>query len=117
MKKILIVDDEPRITEAFIDAFGLDYVVASANDGRRALELLESFKPDLVVLDWRLGGDIQGRDVLITIKENHPHLPVFVVTASFQFMDEIKSLGANSCLLKPCTDLRERILEVLPTGR
>lgn len=114
MKKILIVDDEPRITEAFQEAFGMDYIVAAAQDGGRAVELMENFKPDLLILDWRLVGEIQGRDLLLHAKKTYPKLTVFVITASFQYVDEIKSLGADLCLLKPCTDLRERILSVLP---
>ena len=109
MKKILIVDDEPRIRDAFEMLCGFDYDVKSASNGSEALECLKTSAPDLVILDWRLNSEVEGKDVLAHIKENLPDLPVFVVTASVHFLDEIKALRPNKCFLKPCADLKEKI--------
>ena len=113
MHKILIVDDEIRITEAFADALEDDYEVMSANDGKKAIEIIKEFKPDLLVLDWRLKSDVEGRDVLIFSKRELPSTPVVVVTASFHFVDEIKAAGADECILKPCAELKEKIKRLL----
>jgi len=115
MRRILIVDDEPRITEAFREAFGHDYDVLTAHEGEKAMQLIKDSKPELVVLDWRLRGEIDGYDVLIFTKREFPALPVYVVTASVQYVKEIASAGADDCLLKPCGDLlKEKIRSVLP---
>ena len=49
MKKILVVDDEPAIRELVVAALEDEgYVVVSANNGRQALELLSTERPELV---------------------------------------------------------------------
>lgn len=113
-RRIMIVDDEPRITQAFTELFRQDYAVHSANDGETAISFIEEFRPELIVLDWRLRGEVEGKDVLKFSKREFPEIPVYVVTASIHFLEEIKSSGADECLLKPCPDLRERILAALP---
>jgi DNA-binding response OmpR family regulator len=114
MKRILIVDDEVRIRETFADAFQNDYEVACARDGEEAIRLIKETKPDLVVLDWRLRGGLEGKDVLVFSKREVPQMPVCVVTASFHFVKEIKSCGADACFLKPCPDLLEKVKVILP---
>ncbi len=114
MKKILIVDDEKRITRAFEDVFAVFYEVFCANDGKKGIELIRENKPELIVLDWRLKGQLEGKDVLLLSKREYPSIPVYVVTASTLEVKEIQSLGADACFLKPCADLLEEIKKVLP---
>ena len=115
MRKILIVDDEPGITQAFEDSFRYEkeFEITSTNDGDAAIPLIKEKKPDLLVLDWRLRGEIEGKDILTFMKKEFPKTPVYVVTASVQFVPEIKSLGADACILKPCGDLKEKIKAAL----
>ena len=115
MKTIMIIDDELRIIEAFLLTFQYEegYRVLSAHDGADALQQLTQTVPDLVVLDWRLQGDIQGRDILRYLKESHPATPVFVVTASIHFVEEIQAFKPAACLLKPCPDLKDQIIRAL----
>ena len=115
MKTIMIIDDERRIVEAFYLGFQYEegYQVISAYEGEDALRQLAQNPPDLVVLDWRLQGAVQGRDILRHLKEKHPAIPVFVVTASIHFVEEIQSYHPTECLLKPCPDIKDRILHVL----
>ena len=113
-RRLLIVDDEARITQAFSELFSGDYEVFTSNDGARAMELIAKHLPELIVLDWRLRGEVEGKDVLIFVKREFPKIPVYVVTASIHFLDEMKGAGADACLLKPCSDLRERVLSALP---
>lgn len=114
MKRILVVDDEPRIIEAFENAFNHDYEVLSAKDGEDGIRLIKKTKLDLIVLDWRLKGEVEGKTVLAFAKRSYPRIPVFVVTASIHAVEEIKAFGADQCFLKPCADLLEKIKEVLP---
>jgi len=114
LKKILIVDDEPRITEAFEAGFNHDYEILCAHDGEEAIQVIRQAKPDLIVLDWRLKGGIDGKEVFLFSKREYPEVPVCVVTASIQSLKEIESLGADGCFLKPCADLLEKIRSLLP---
>ena len=116
MKKILVVDDEPSITDAMQHAFRFEnrYELTGVNEGRDAVKLIGEKQPDLVILDWRLKGEIQGKDILAFIKREYPAILVYVVTASIHFLKEIESLGADGHMLKPCTDLKDRIKAVLP---
>lgn len=116
MKRILVVDDEPAITDALKNAFRFeeDYELMCANDGEEGLRLLREKHPDLLILDWRLKGRVQGRDILIYAKREFPEIPSYAVTASINFLKEIESLGANGYFLKPCDDLRDRIKKILP---
>jgi DNA-binding response OmpR family regulator len=113
MRKILIIDDEPGITQAFEDSFRYetDYEITSTNDGDQAIPLIKGKEPHLLVLDWRLRGEVEGKDILAFMKKEFPKTPVYVVTASVQFVPEIQSLGADACILKPCGDLKEKIKE------
>ena len=110
----MVVDDSPRIIEAFENACKDHYHVISTTEGEKALELIPLEQPELVVLDWRLNGFVEGKDVLLFLKRQYPHIPVYVVTASFNAVKEIESLGADACLLKPCADLFDRIKTALP---
>ena len=69
--KVLVVDDEVSITELVELAFERveGYVVESANSGFIAGAKLESFKPDVVILDIFLN-DIDGREFFKHIREN-----------------------------------------------
>ena len=115
VKKILLIDDEPKITRAFQDmfAFETDYQINIANDGAQGLQLIQTKHPDFVVLDWRLNSEIEGKDVLRFLKEKHPEIPVFVVTASVHYLKEIEAFKPNATYLKPCPDLKEKILSIL----
>ncbi len=115
-KKILIVDDEPKIIKALCDAFKFEegFLVEGFTDGAEAIQRLKlDPPPDLVILDWRLKGAVQGRDVIRFIKDNNRNLSVWVVTASIHFMEEILSYLPRECFLKPCSDLKEKIVNFL----
>lgn len=121
MKRIVVIDDEPSITDAVKRTFRLEkgYQVAAANDGRDAMDLIRGEQPDLILLDWRLKGEIQGKDILLFVKREYPTIPVYVVTASVNFLKEIQSLGADGYILKPCTstELKDRVKAVLTPSK
>lgn len=102
-KKILIIDDEPEIckmvTETLFDA---GYTASSALNGPDGLALIKKDIPSLVILDIGLPG-MDGVEVLRLIREEHPTLPVVVLTAS-QDTDMAKKmmrLGIAEYLTKP----------------
>lgn len=99
---ILIVEDEARIgdvLEKYLQAGG--YRTERAADGRRALELWRSAKPDLVLLDLMIP-QVDGLEVLRSIRREN-NTPVIVVTARVEEIDRLLGLelGADDYVTKP----------------
>lgn len=105
---VLIVDDErtlARSIRTFLSESGYDAEVAG--DGEKALELLESLRPDVVFADVRLPG-MGGIELLQRIREFDATIPVVIMTAygSIEGAVEAVKLGAFDYLKKP-VDLEE----------
>lgn len=99
---ILIAEDEPEIADilsAYLKRSG--FQTAHAVDGRRALELHQSLKPDLVLLDV-LMPNLDGWMVLAEIRHRGT-TPVIMLTAQDQDMDKLMGLriGADDYIVKP----------------
>ncbi|MFO7848717.1 MAG: response regulator transcription factor [Spirochaetia bacterium] len=100
--KILIVDDETAIVttvQAYFEREG--YEVKSALEGRQAISIARTFKPDVVILDIMLPG-IDGLEVLRELRQNaDPY--VLLLTAKTGEDDRILGLkmGADDYVLKP----------------
>lgn len=105
-KKVLIVDDELHITKLVEKAFKyLDgFIVESANSGFIAGTKLESFKPDVVILDIFLN-DMDGREFFKHIRENPDLNRIKVIGISGKISEsDIKpmlDLGFDDFLAKP----------------
>jgi DNA-binding NtrC family response regulator len=105
---VLIVDDErtlARSIRTFLSESGYDAEVAG--DGEKALELLESLRPDVVFADVRLPG-MGGIELLQRIRDFDATIPVVIMTAygSIEGAVEAVKLGAFDYLKKP-VDLEE----------
>ncbi|MDT7517670.1 response regulator [Rhodoferax sp. TBRC 17660] len=99
---ILIAEDEPEIADiltAYMTRSGLRCVHAA--DGRRALELHLSLKPDLVLLDVHMP-HMDGWQVLSEIR-HRGDTPVIMLTAMDQDIDKLMGLriGADDYVVKP----------------
>ena len=80
-ENILVVDDElsnRRIVEQVLSRAG--YRVETVDDGAKALKQLESFHPDLIVLDYMMP-DVGGMDVLRELRKREDDTPVVMMTA------------------------------------
>ena len=102
MEKILIVEDDSGISDfvkAELDHEGFETTLAA--DGRVALEVFESFNPDLILLDVMLPG-LSGLEVLRRIRKTSA-VPVIMVTARGETYDRVNGLdaGADDYLPKP----------------
>ncbi len=100
--KILVVDDEPPIRKLL--RMGLStqgYEILDAPNGKTALELLAS-KPDLVILDLGLP-DIQGHDLLRTIRVRNDSVPIVVLSSRGDEAGKVQALdlGADDYVTKP----------------
>jgi two-component system response regulator HydG len=103
MQKILVIDDD-RDTCLMLNRFltRQGFEVFEAYNGKKALDMLESVSPDLVMTDFRLG-DMDGSEVVTKIKERYYHIPVLVITAysDIKTAVEIMKMGAYDYITKP----------------
>ena len=115
-KSILVVDDELKILDAvssFLESKG--YVVYTANNGKKALEVFERNNISLLVLDLMLP-DVSGEDVCALIRKKS-RVPIIMLTAKTQESDLLNGLhmGADDYIMKPFSlkELHARIEAVL----
>ena len=102
MDKILIIDDEPSIRAVLrLNLQSRGFEVAEAGDAASGLKKIESFRPDLVVLDLGLP-DGNGLGVLRSIRR-WSSVPVVVLTVSDAEVDKVELLesGADDYVTKP----------------
>jgi two-component system OmpR family response regulator len=102
-QQLLVVDDEPGITEMLATTLGLaGYQVHTAATGREALKQVMAAPPDLVILDVMLP-DIDGFEVCRRITELPDAPPVLLLTARDSVLDKVIGLttGADDYLTKP----------------
>lgn len=120
--KVLIVDDEANIVislEFLMEQAG--YTVAVARTGEEAIEKIDSFQPDLVLLDVMLPG-VNGFDILQRIRQHFaPHeMAVVMLTAKGREVEVTKglALGANAYITKPFStrDLLAEVRRYLEPG-
>lgn len=100
--KILIVDDDPAISEMLsivLEADGFETV--AVQDGAVAVETFEREQPDLVLLDLMLPG-MNGIDICRAIR-NHSQVPIVMLTAKTDTVDVVLGLesGADDYVNKP----------------
>jgi DNA-binding response OmpR family regulator len=119
--RILVVDDVPqnvRLLEAVLEPRGYD--VISATDGEHALGLVETSKPDLVLLDVMMPG-LDGYEVCRRIREADETavLPVIMVTASTDEKKKSIEAGADDLIAKPFShdELLTRVRSLLRIKR
>lgn len=103
MAKLLLVEDDPNLSEHLLSWFREQgYVCESAGTGEDGLQLLSSFSYDLIVLDWNLPG-MTGLDVCREFRKNGGNTPVLFLTAQSDISYKESGLdsGADDFLVKP----------------
>lgn len=103
--RIVVVDDEPSITDAVATALGYEgFDVAQAHGGRDALDLVLDQRPDLVILDVMLP-DIDGMTLLRRLRQDGVDVPVLFLTARDEPSDRVEGLvaGGDDYVTKPFT--------------
>jgi DNA-binding NtrC family response regulator len=100
---ILIVDDEEVVRLSHLRSLeSSDCLTRAAEDGRAAIQVMEQHPADVVLLDLRMP-DLDGMDVLKTIKERWPDSEVVVITGypCIETAKQAVRLGAFNYLTKP----------------
>lgn len=111
-EKILVVDDEKSINDLIrLDLEFEGYTVESAFDGQEALDMVDKFHPDLIVLDVMLP-KVSGFDVCKRINMEKS-IPIILLTAKTDVIDRVLGLelGADDYITKPF-DNRELLARV-----
>jgi excisionase family DNA binding protein len=119
-KRVLLVDDDEQILEVFKEALERDerFEVQTAGTGYDAGMLTESFKPDLVVLDYMLP-DVNGDLVCKRLREREsgPQTRVIFVSGVIEpgEIEKLKDAGADDFMQKPIDiqKLIDRIADLL----
>jgi DNA-binding response OmpR family regulator len=104
-RKVLLVDDEDALRRVMKDLLEREgYIVAEARDGVQALDQVDRFGPDVIVLDLNLPG-LDGYGVLSHLRSRPAtvNIPVIVLTAKSDEDNEVRvfQLGADDFLTKP----------------
>jgi nitrogen regulation protein NR(I) len=103
MDKILLIDDESDVQYSFRRIFDSPEIeITTANSGEEALKLAPKLKPDLLIMDVRMGG-ISGLETLQRLRQFDKKVLVIMMTAygTTQTAIEAMKLGAYDYLLKP----------------
>ena len=121
MSKLLLIDDEEDVRYSFQRIFNSPEIeLATASSGEEGLKVIPKFKPDLVLMDVRMGG-MNGLETLRRIRATDPKLLVILMTAygTTQTAIEAMKLGAYDYLLKPfdVPKLKEIIANALKAAR
>ena len=117
MGKILVVDDQFGVRRLLFETFREDlHEVEMAANGAEALQLLITFRPDLILMDMKMPG-MNGLETLGHIRDLDRRVNVIMMTAygDTQNMEQAKDLGILYYMGKPFDlfELRERVREIL----
>ncbi len=105
MKKVLIVEDSRTVSMVMEQMLAeRDYCVRVANHGLAALHMVQSFKPDAILLDIRLP-HIDGYQICVVVRniERFKNTPIIIVSGLSDEASIQRALdaGANDYLVKP----------------
>jgi len=101
--RLLVVDDEPNIVELLSASLRFaGFEVATATNGRQALDQARSFRPDLMLLDVMMPG-MDGFAVVRRLREEGDRTPVLFLTAKDATEDKVQglTLGGDDYVTKP----------------
>ncbi|MGD8539431.1 MAG: response regulator transcription factor [Candidatus Aminicenantes bacterium] len=107
-KKILVIEDEPGILRSLKDEFESGgYLVFTAENGEKGLEMVKSERPDLIILDVMMP-KMDGYEVCKHLRKKEDSTPIIMLTVKDKEIDKVLGLelGADDYVTKPFS-LRE----------
>ena len=121
MDKLLLIDDEADVQYSFRRTFDSPEIeLTTATSGEEGLRLIPKLKPNLVMMDIRMGG-MNGLETLRRLRQIDARLPVIMMTAygTTQTAIEAMKLGAYDYLLKPfdVPKLKQIVFDALKAAR
>ena len=115
MKRILVADDEETIRLLYTEELSEEgYEILSCSEAAAIMDLIENERPDLLILDIRLGS-VNGLNLLQEIKTKHRDLPVILCSAFDVFKNDLRSVEADEFVVKgsSLSDLKKKIRKIL----
>lgn len=102
-RQVLVVDDDDMIRTVLADALDAEgFQIRMAANGREALELLDDWRPDVILLDLMMpemdGWAFREHQLL---REDVAHVPVIVLSARRDLSEQVGRLSAAAVLAKP----------------
>lgn len=121
LMRILLAEDETELGTWLVKALAQsDFQVDWVNDGRMVRRSIKATRYDALVLDLGLPG-LDGRDVLMDLRDAGELLPVLVLTARDSLLERVDTLmgGADDFLAKPfeLAELEARLLALVRRSR
>lgn len=117
--RVLLADDHALVRQGirrFLEESGEITVVAEAEDGERALELVAQHQPDLAILDIRMP-KLSGVDLARRIRAEHPQVKILVLTAydDDPYVFALLQAGVDGYLLKTAdsTQLIQAVRQIM----
>ena len=116
--KVLVVDDEPTITDMLRDVLSLEpYEILSANSAEEALAILEWEQMDVVISDERMPG-MSGSEFIALVRQKYPDTIRIILTAYARLDAAIRAINEGEIyrfFTKPCSmiDLAAAIRQAL----
>jgi CheY-like chemotaxis protein len=99
--KILLVDDNAVVRDMLVDLVGsLGYVADAASDGAEALALFDRNRYDIVLTDLLMPG-MSGWEVLASVRQRAPRMPVIIITGTPAVGDPRAAQPGVAVLKKP----------------
>lgn len=114
MYKIMVVEDEPLVVKAMTTLIDNKMenveVVATADNGKSALEAFKKFHPDIILMDIQMP-NMNGLEVSNRIKKIDPNISIIIITAypEFSYAQKAIQINVDDYILKPARP--DRIIE------
>ena len=104
-KKVLVVDDEPAVRQLLRKILSKDYAVLEAQNGEEAVNMAQSLKPDVILMDMMMP-KMDGLTACLAIKTNQitRGIPVVMLTAiDYELNKKLSKdvMGADEYITKP----------------
>jgi DNA-binding NtrC family response regulator len=100
--KILVADDEPSVRDILVAFFTRKgYHVETAYDGSETIEKLDSYKPDILLLDLKMP-DMDGEEVLKHVDDRNISVGIIIITGHPDYLKDKKLLNRTyDYIIKP----------------
>lgn len=117
MKKILIVDDQKGVRRLLEELFKRDnWEVRVAIDGKEAVETVEGFSPDIILMDMKMP-NMNGLEASRLILDRYGRFDIIMMTAygEMDVVEEAMDVGVKRCITKPfdIMDLRDVVNQMV----
>lgn len=103
--RVLIIEADEELSSHLEQSLSEQYTVHTTNNGKEALEIVQEYKPDLIISDMVLSSGMDGEELCTTLKNDieTSHIPIVLLIALDDKKSILKGLrtGADEYVIKP----------------